>query len=85
MASQNNLRFEEVLTGFKWISNKALELEKEGYEVLLGYEEAIGFSVLNLVRDKDGLSAAATISQLSAHLYEQNSSLCAYLESIYKK
>ncbi len=85
MAEKRGLRFEEVLTGFKWISNKALELEKEGFEVLLGYEEAIGFSVLNLVRDKDGLSAAVVAAQLAARLYDEGSSLVEYLAAIYKE
>ncbi len=34
--------FEETLTGFKWLGNKALELEKHGTHVLLAFEEAIG-------------------------------------------
>jgi len=37
------VRLEETLTGFKWLGNRALDLEKEGYQVLLAYEEAIGF------------------------------------------
>jgi len=36
----------ETLTGFKWIGNKAIDLEKEGYQVIFAYEEAIGFLFL---------------------------------------
>ncbi|KAJ3285841.1 Phosphoglucomutase-2 [Borealophlyctis nickersoniae] len=35
-------RCEDTLTGFKWLGNRALDLKKEGYNVLFGFEEAIG-------------------------------------------
>jgi hypothetical protein len=44
-----------VLTGFKWIGNKAISLREEGVKVLFGYEEAIGFMVGDCsCPDKDG-------------------------------
>jgi phosphomannomutase len=42
MAKMEGFEFEETLTGFKWLGNKALELEKHGTHVLLAFEEAIG-------------------------------------------
>jgi phosphomannomutase len=36
-------RFEETLTGFKWMGERAAQLRAEGRTVLLAYEEAIGF------------------------------------------
>ncbi|KAG8683464.1 Phosphoglucomutase-3, partial [Ceratobasidium sp. 395] len=45
------------LIGFKYIGNAARTLESEGYNVLFGYEEAIGFMLGEEVRDKDGVSA----------------------------
>lgn len=68
MAEVEGFRFEETLTGFKWIANKAMELDAEGYQTIFSYEEAIGFCCGNLVRDKDGVSAASVISQLYAQL-----------------
>lgn len=35
--------WEETLTGFKWLCSRADELRNEGYEVLMCFEEAIGF------------------------------------------
>jgi phosphomannomutase len=71
MAEVEGFRFEEVLTGFKWIANKAIELDLEGYQTIFSYEEAIGFCVGNLVRDKDGVCAAVVMGQLYAQLCEK--------------
>lgn len=30
--------FQETLTGFKWMANRGLELEKEGYTILFAFE-----------------------------------------------
>ncbi len=50
---------EETLTGFKWISRVP--------GLLYGYEEALGYCVApDLVRDKDGISAAVLIAELAA-------------------
>ena len=43
MAEAEGFRFEETLTGFKWLGNRAKQLEAEGYTVLFAFEEAIGF------------------------------------------
>ncbi|MDP2340325.1 MAG: phospho-sugar mutase [Deltaproteobacteria bacterium] len=64
--------YEEVLTGFKWIANKAMEREKEGYWFCGGYEEAIGFSVGPIVRDKDGVGAAVRLAELARALKAEN-------------
>lgn len=42
MAIVEGIHFEETLTGFKWLGNKAIELERKGFNVALAYEEAIG-------------------------------------------
>jgi hypothetical protein len=44
--------------GFKFISNTALALVEQGYEVPFGYEKAIGFMAGSEIRNKDGVSAA---------------------------
>ena len=33
LATQEGLYFEETLTGFKWLGNHSLELERQGYTV----------------------------------------------------
>lgn len=44
MAQKHGFHFMETLTGFKWLGNASLDLEKQGYEVLFAFEEAIGKS-----------------------------------------
>ncbi len=33
LAEQEGLYFEETLTGFKWLGNRSIELERQGYTV----------------------------------------------------
>ncbi len=67
MARALGVRYEETLTGFKWIANRAMELEQhEGRRFAFGFEEALGYTVGTVVRDKDGISAALIIAELAA-------------------
>ena len=43
MADKDGFHFQDTLTGFKWIGNKAIDLQKEGFKVPFGYEEAIDY------------------------------------------
>ena len=53
IAEKEGFLFEETLTGFKWLGNKAIELEKQGTQVLFAFEEAIGFMVGDVVKGND--------------------------------
>jgi phosphomannomutase len=58
---------EVTLTGFKWIINAGLALEDRGAgRFAFGYEEALGYSVGQTVRDKDGIGAALVMADLAA-------------------
>ncbi len=77
--------YDRTLTGFKWIWNAALALEAEGKgNFLLGYEEAIGYSVWPRVRDKDGISAAAVFAQMAGHEMVAGGSVWRRLERLYR-
>lgn len=83
MARERGFSFHESLTGFKWLNKTAVDLEGEGKTVILTYEEAIGFNVTqNIVRDKDGISAAAVFYEMAAVLYESGSSLVNRLNEV---
>ena len=49
---EEGFHYEETLTGFKWLGNRALELQQQGFHVLFAFEEAIGFMLGTAVRDK---------------------------------
>ncbi|MEZ5341944.1 MAG: hypothetical protein R2706_10980 [Acidimicrobiales bacterium] len=58
-----------TLTGFKWVSRPIVDRPDATY--VLGYEEALGYCVGSLVRDKDGISAALVAAEMVAELKAQ--------------
>lgn len=67
---------EETLTGFKWISRVP--------GLLYGYEEALGYCVApDLVRDKDGISAAVLIAELAAAAKAEGKTIFDTLDELY--
>jgi phosphomannomutase len=67
---------EETLTGFKWISRVP--------GLVYGYEEALGYCVApDLVRDKDGISAAVLICELAAAAKASGKTVFDTLDELY--
>lgn len=67
IADQYGVTWTQTLTGFKWICNASLDLMEQGEgPLIMGYEEALGYSVGDTVRDKDGISAAVAFAVLAA-------------------
>jgi phosphomannomutase len=62
-----------------------MELEREGYAFVFGYEEALGYTVGDAVRDKDGISAAVRMAEMAAVLRGRGRSIQDELEAIYRK
>ncbi len=86
LAEEYGARWERTLTGFKWIQHRALELERhEGLRLLLGYEEALGYAVGDLVRDKDGIGAAAALVERAAELKAEGRTLHCGLLDIWRR
>ena len=85
MGQSEGFHFEETLTGFKWIGSRALALQNKGYRVLLGYEEAIGFSCGSIIPDKDGISALGVIATMASFLYSRGETLVSHLQKIHDK
>lgn len=80
------VRYAETLTGFKWIANMAMRLEAEhGCTTVMGYEEALGYSVGTVARDKDGVSAVAVFAELAASLRARGETVLGRLEAIYRR
>jgi phosphomannomutase len=86
MAASLDARYAEALTGFKWIANRAIEeRERRGTVFVFGFEEALGYTVGELVRDKDGIGAALLFAEMTAHLRAQERSVLDLLETIYRR
>ncbi len=86
IAAAHGVRAEQTLTGHKWIQNRALELETaEGLELVFGYEEALGYACGTLVRDKDGISAAAVMADLAAHCRSKGQTIIDYREQAWRR
>ncbi|HUY47973.1 MAG TPA: phospho-sugar mutase [Streptosporangiaceae bacterium] len=64
IAATAGVRYAETLTGFKWIARAADH--EPGARFSYGYEEALGYAVGEVVRDKDGISAAVALLGLAA-------------------
>ena len=78
--------YDETLTGFKWIANRALEREpKEGVRFVMGYEEALGYTVGTVARDKDGVGAALVVADLAAWCKSRGLTLFGYLEEVQRQ
>lgn len=73
-----------VLTGFKNIAAVIRELEGKK-EFIGGGEESYGFLVGDAVRDKDGVSACATLAEVVAYYKERGMTLFDVLAEIYQK
>ncbi|MEL6348946.1 MAG: phospho-sugar mutase [Myxococcota bacterium] len=82
LAEAHGADLTETLTGFKWIANAAIAYKGT---FLVGFEEALGYSVGDVVRDKDGVSAALHLLDLASWCKVRGTTLLQHLESIYQK
>uniref|UniRef100_A0A7N8XEP2 Phosphoglucomutase 2 n=1 Tax=Mastacembelus armatus TaxID=205130 RepID=A0A7N8XEP2_9TELE len=85
VALKEGFHFEETLTGFKWMGNRARDLLDQGKTVLFAFEEAIGYMCSPSVLDKDGVSAAAIAGEMIAYLTTKNTNLSQQLATIYEE
>jgi len=86
VARARGARVERTLTGFKWIWAAARALEaSEGVRFAFGCEEALGYSVGQLVRDKDGISAALWLAELAAECLAEGRTLVDRLHALLRR
>lgn len=85
MAQVEGFHWEDTLTGFKWIGNRADALIKQGLTFIFGFEVEIGFLVGDISLDKDGVRCAAIFAEMAYHVYNQFESLVAFMDHLYAK
>jgi phosphomannomutase len=74
VAEQYGLGHRDTLTGFKWVSRVP--------DLLFGYEEALGYLVdPQVVRDKDGISAALELLSLATELAAEGKTIADQLDA----
>ena len=82
IAHKNGVKSYDVLTGFKYIGNKILELE--GREKFIGGgEESYGYLIGDFVRDKDAVSACTMIAEIAAWAKDQGKTFFDILCDLY--
>jgi phosphomannomutase len=75
IAADSNLRYQQTLTGFKWIARVP--------NLMFGYEEALGYCVdPHGVRDKDGITAALLVVEMASRLKGWGASLTQVLDDL---
>jgi phosphomannomutase len=82
IAADTGAAYAETLTGFKWIANEAMRRAKDGEAFVCGYEEALGYSVGPLVRDKDGVSAAVRFAEMTRALKAKGQTILDRLDEL---
>ncbi len=84
IATRAGIKIYDVLTGFKFIGAKILELE--GVEQFIdGGEESYGYMIGDFVRDKDAVAACSMIAEIAAWAVEQGKTFFDVLVDIYKQ
>ncbi len=73
IAAAAGAQYAETLTGFKWIVRAGES--RPGSLFVLGYEEALGYTVGTVVRDKDGIGAALAMLGLAARIRSRGETL----------
>ena len=84
MAKKYEVDRYDVLTGFKYIADKILELEGKK-QFIGGGEESYGYLAGDFVRDKDAVIATSMIAETAAWAAEQGKTLYQLLMDIYKE
>ncbi|KAI3645148.1 hypothetical protein MP228_011312 [Amoeboaphelidium protococcarum] len=83
IAQSRGIHLAVAETGFKNIGNRALKLQQEGYQVLFACEEALGYSPMNIIPEKDGISSLLLLVQLMMELHNQDKTVDECFESYY--
>lgn len=85
IAEKYGMKVEITLTGFKFIGEKAREMEGGKGTYVFGFEESYGCLVSDCVRDKDSIQAILMLCETAAYYREKGMDLVDALNAIYKE
>jgi phosphomannomutase len=85
IAQAHGAHWEQTLTGFKWLMNRAQQMTAQGYRFVFAYEEALGYAVDATVADKDGISAAILMTELSSKLADERQNIHQALHALWRR
>ena len=85
MAEEEGFKHVETLTGFKWMGNIGLDVDAQGFDTRFAFEEAIGYMIPGVVKDKDSIAAAAVFLAACSRWRQQNLSPWDKLQDLYKR
>ena len=87
MAEDFGVTVKEVLTGFKYIGEQMLYLERDRAlnDYLFGFEESCGYLTNPDVRDKDAVNAVLLVCEVANHLKKQGLTIVDRLNELYAK
>lgn len=85
LANEHCATYYQTLTGFKWLSNVAMEKQTAECPFLFAYEEALGYTIGQNVWDKDGMMALVTFVTMIDMLQQQGLSVWDKLEQLYRQ
>lgn len=82
-----NAELKDVLTGFKYIGEVILNLEKvdKTERFVFGFEESYGYLSGSYVRDKDAVVASMLICEMAAYYKKQGKTLAMVMDEMYKE
>ncbi len=87
ICNKYNASLENVLTGFKYIGEVILNLEKVNQEerFVFGFEESYGYLSGSYVRDKDAVVASMLICEMAAYYKKQGKTLAMVMDEMYSE
>ena len=85
VAEANGVRCYNTFTGFKFMAEKKNQLEAAGQgHVIFSYEESIGYMIGDYVRDKDAVTTALLLTEMTAWYAARGMTLLDALQAIYE-
>lgn len=81
VAAASDATYHETLTGFKWLARAG----GPDAPLVFAYEEALGYSVLPAIRDKDGISAGLVFAELVAAVAQHDHTVDDVLANLYEE